>query len=618
MKHLRTLLATAAISVLSFAPTLAVGSAAAAPAAPQIEEHKVQKVHLVMDSSGSMAEPTGGGKSRIDAAKDALNSLVDTAPEDTQLGLRVYGSTDTAEGSEESCRDSKLVVPIGTGNRDELRKEIEKYKPVGWTPISYALEQAGEDIGTPGENEENTIVLVSDGEETCVPDPCPVADKLAEKGINLKINVVGLNVDGKAREQLQCIADHGNGNYYDAENADELENAINDAAMRSGQHFSQDGKPITGGDQESDAPEAKPDVYTDTLQDSKDRWYRIPKTVDDSTIWAGALIQAERDISSINALNLTFVNPDTGEECASRTESTSGLSPVRLHAVSLDSTECESSSELLLRVNLALESAKELPFRLTLIEEAPATNIDSLPSRSEEPKWEEMPPASASGEVEYGTGTLGDAPVLEPGSYPVALTEGEAQIYAVDLDWGQRLQVQTDLKLGDRSNVYWSIELLSPMGANAAMLGSDTYDDSNKGAVSMKATTYDIRYRNRGEIGRSAENALPGRYYILVSGGQPDSIDKKQEEWKGTMQINVIGQAGEGAPEYAEMTAPTTAAPSETSAMGITKQRDEKTKTEAEGGPNWALIGGLGGGALACAAVGTTALVLLRKKNAGM
>ncbi|WP_201614600.1 vWA domain-containing protein [Gulosibacter hominis] len=617
MKHLRTLLAAAAISALSFTPTLAVGAATAASPAPQIEQQKVQKVHLVMDSSGSMAEPTGGGKTRIDAAKDALNSLVDTAPEDTQLGLRVYGSSATAEGSEESCRDSKLVVPIGTGNRDALRKEIDKYTPVGWTPISYALEQAGEDIGSPGENEEHTIVLVSDGEETCVPDPCPVADKLAAKGINLKINVVGLNVDGKAREQLQCIADHGNGTYFDAENADELENAINDAVMRSGQHFAQDGKPITGGDQEGSAPEAKPDVYTDTLQDGKDRWYRIPKTADDSTIWAGALIQAERAVASINSLQLTFVDPATGEKCASEAGSTTGISPVRLHAVSLASTECESASELLLSVNLELESAKELPFRLTLIEEAPALNADSLPEPAEDPKWEEMPPASATGEVEYGAANFGDAPVLEPGSHSVALTEGEAQIYAVDLDWGQRLQVQTDLKLGDRSSVYWSTELISPLGVEAATLETDSYGSSNQGSVSMKATTTDIRYNNRGQIGAAGENALPGRYYILVSGGDPDAIDTKQEEWKGTMQINVVGEAGDGAPEYAEMAAPTTVAPSETSVAADTEKRDNKTQA-AEDGPNWPLIGGLGGGALLCAAVGVTAIVLLRKKNAGI
>ena len=177
--------------------------------------------------------------------------------------------------------------------------------------------------------------------------------------------------------------------------------------------------------------------------------------------------------------------------------------------------------------------------------------------------------------------------------------------------------MQTDLKLGDRSSVYWSTELISPLGVEAATLGTDSYDSSNQGSVSMQATTTDIRYNNRGKIGAAGENALPGRYYILVSGGDPDAIDTKQEEWKGTMQINVVGEAGNGAPEYAEMTAPTTAAPSETSAAADTEERD-KTSQASEDGPNWLLIGGLGGGALLCAAVGVTAIVLLRKKNAGI
>src|SRR5699024_12709700 len=50
------------------------------------------KLLLVLDASGSMAEDAGGGQTRIQAAKDALRTVVDELPDDAEGGLRVYGS----------------------------------------------------------------------------------------------------------------------------------------------------------------------------------------------------------------------------------------------------------------------------------------------------------------------------------------------------------------------------------------------------------------------------------------------------------------------------------------------------------------------------------------------
>ena len=615
MERLRTMMAAVAISLMSFVPLFGAATAVAEPGKSEIEQKDVQKVHLVMDSSGSMAEPTGGGTTRIEAAKTALRSLIDNTPDSTHLGLRVYGNSNTAEGSKESCTDSKLVVPIGLDNRDELRQQVDKYKPAGWTPISYALEQAGNDIGAAGEGEQHTIVLVSDGEETCVPDPCPVADKLAAKGIDLTINVVGLNVSGKAREQLTCIADHGNGKYYDAENADELEDAINDAALRSGQHFLHDGDPITGADSKSEATPAQPGVYNDVLTKEKDRWYRITKSDPGSTIWASALIQAETGNAGTNSLELEFYEPQSDDDCAYEADSAGGVSPVRLHAVSLASTECDQATELLLKVNLDMQEATELPYRLTIVEEAPVTNQDELPAQAEKPKWQEMPKEEASGEVQYGSASFADAPVLKPGAHSVAFTEGEVQIFAVDVDWGQRLQVQSALDASKQHSRAWGIDLISQLGTDAAMNDTDSMDWSNDEGVQMRATTYDVRYNNRGGIGAVGQNALSGRYYIVVSGGNFDAIDEKQEEVKGTLQIEVIGNAGDGAPAYAELESTPTPTPQHDDAA--TANQAQPRPEGGQSGTNWALIGGLGGGAVLCAAVGITALVFRNRARQG-
>ncbi|MEJ5349040.1 MAG: hypothetical protein WHS46_10185 [Desulfosoma sp.] len=63
----------------------------------------------------------------------------------------------------------------------------------GKTPIVDALTQAGELLAK-NEND-TTVVLVSDGLETCGGDPCQVAADLRARGLRLVIHVVGFDVN---------------------------------------------------------------------------------------------------------------------------------------------------------------------------------------------------------------------------------------------------------------------------------------------------------------------------------------------------------------------------------------------------------------------------------------
>ncbi|WP_152691164.1 VWA domain-containing protein, partial [Jiangella alkaliphila] len=150
------------------------------------------RMMLVLDSSGSMAEATPSGGTRIDAAKDALREVIGGLPEDQEVGLRVYGAEVFSQNDPGACTDSQLIVEPGTGNRDQLTSALDGYEPYGETPIGNALQEAGKDLGTEGPR---TIVLVSDGEPTCEPDPCTVATELAGAGVDVRIDVVGLDVD---------------------------------------------------------------------------------------------------------------------------------------------------------------------------------------------------------------------------------------------------------------------------------------------------------------------------------------------------------------------------------------------------------------------------------------
>jgi hypothetical protein len=72
----------------------------------------------------------------------------------------------------------------------------------------------------------NSVILVSDGEETCGGDPVKKAQELCQANIKVVTNVIGFNVSGAVEAQLKAIANAGCGTYYSASSKVELDNAF--------------------------------------------------------------------------------------------------------------------------------------------------------------------------------------------------------------------------------------------------------------------------------------------------------------------------------------------------------------------------------------------------------
>ncbi len=197
------------LSVLLAAASALALSLLAAPTASADEEPGSQspgRLVLVLDSSGSMKEPAGGGSTKIDAARAALTRVAEELPDDAEVGVRVFGAEVFSRRDAGACTDTQNVVPVGPLDRAALTEAVAAYRPYGETPIGNALRGAARDLGPAAAGEQRTIVLLSDGEPTCAPDPCKVARDLTRQGIDLSINVVGLDVSGPARKALQCGA----------------------------------------------------------------------------------------------------------------------------------------------------------------------------------------------------------------------------------------------------------------------------------------------------------------------------------------------------------------------------------------------------------------------------
>jgi Ca-activated chloride channel homolog len=174
---------------------------------------------LILDASGSMWGVVDG-QTKIAAARQAVGTILSKWKASDRLGLLAYGHR-----SKGDCRDIELLVPVGAFNPDAIRAAVGALNPKGRTPIADSLRAAASALRTT-ENKA-TVILVSDGIETCAPDPCAVAGELKKSGIGFTAHVIGFDVaDPVAKNQLQCIARVTGGVYLDARNPAALENAM--------------------------------------------------------------------------------------------------------------------------------------------------------------------------------------------------------------------------------------------------------------------------------------------------------------------------------------------------------------------------------------------------------
>ena len=188
---------------------------------------------VVLDASGSMLQKDVGGQTRMDAAKQATTEFVSEAPKDAQLGLVTYGTgTGSSDAEKEAgCRDITVLARPGEKPSDALKNEVNGLQPRGYTPIGNSLLKANELLPKDGKR---SIVLVSDGIDTCAPPPvCDVAKQLKEQGTDLVVHTIGFMVDDAARAELTCVANVTGGTYADASSKESLKATLTKAATRT-------------------------------------------------------------------------------------------------------------------------------------------------------------------------------------------------------------------------------------------------------------------------------------------------------------------------------------------------------------------------------------------------
>ena len=182
-----------------------------------------RNVMLVLDASNSMWGQIDG-KNKIVIARDVVRDVLGDIPAGMRLGVLAYGHR-----SEGDCGDIETVLPVGPVDPARYMSVIDGIKPKGKTPLTEAVRRAAEELGH--DDVPATVILVSDGIETCNADPCALAAELASGGVDFTVHVVGFDVTAEEAASFSCLAERTGGQFFTARNAGELTNALDTAVQ---------------------------------------------------------------------------------------------------------------------------------------------------------------------------------------------------------------------------------------------------------------------------------------------------------------------------------------------------------------------------------------------------
>ncbi|WP_245618353.1 VWA domain-containing protein [Knoellia aerolata] len=590
----------------------ASGSATAPTRGATSTDAEPGKLLLMLDASGSMKAKDPSGLTKIEAAKKALTGVVGALPDTAQVGLRVYGATVDGKGkpTPAACADTQLVSPIGPLDKAGLTSSITAIKALGETPIAHSLDEALKDLGATGKR---NIVLVSDGEESCVPDPCPSVKKLTAAGVDLQIDTVGFGVNATARAQLQCIADAGRGTYYDAKDAPALTASLSKLSQRALRPFAVSGTPVTAAPTPESAPTLAAGQYTDTFGvGGPARYYRIEREPGSTVRLSVAMRPPRYGDKWYEEVELK-VTDTQGSRCTEDLENrlaAEGLLQVMVARVTVsgDGEDPCATGPLIASVTRGKNGVPEAPVEVLVMEEPPVESSDALPAATSAEAF--TAPAAGGGSPVVGGGGFSDALTLDPGTYTEIVLPGEQIFYKVRVGHGQRAAFTVDAPAP-------GLPLPDFRGADAAMFevtgwnpAREPFNHSSSkpparstfwGKAPAVANEFvpEVRYRNReGKALAVAPASIAGYYYFSLGREVERADSTANVPLTVRLRLAVDGEVN-GEPAYAgpspDASIAASASPTSADGTSVTGAADTEPGDDAgDDAGGWLLWVGLG------------------------
>ena len=389
------------------------------------------------------------------------------------------------------------------------------------------------------------------------PPVCEVAKQIRQRGVDIVINVIGLNVDDQARSELQCVAKEGGGSYADAKDAASLKEQLVLKSTRNLQGYK------AGGEQAHGAPnaaEARP-IEAGGMKDGKpdpkhyqDLMPAVGNNPDKQLHWKVKLDKGERlgigyilpppPVAGNGLGSIAFMETKiTGSKdlpCMDKykqrgiaNEFSHPLEGFALSYVAGENPSCGPGDyDISLERSGGLGGNHDLPveFMLWKVPKADGATSTSAPP-TDTPKPENLEVGTSTGKLPTALGPS-DAPAVKPGTYDAEIVPGEMLWFKVPVAEGQRLQMSFDVPPIDLENkdviegigrrIEWSVmgPTFYPVDTKAAKENDSNdhgVDVNDREAVTASTTTLPVRWGNMNSSDSDVSGGfVSGEQYVAL------------------------------------------------------------------------------------------------------
>ncbi|HOZ35279.1 MAG TPA: hypothetical protein PLM52_20580, partial [Tabrizicola sp.] len=115
-------------------------------------------------------------------------------------------------------------VPPAAGTAQAITDAANAMKFLGKTPLSESVRRAAAELKST--EAKATVILITDGIETCEADPCALGAELEASGVDFTAHVVGFGLTEEEGKAVACLAENTGGKYIQASDAGQLVEAL--------------------------------------------------------------------------------------------------------------------------------------------------------------------------------------------------------------------------------------------------------------------------------------------------------------------------------------------------------------------------------------------------------
>jgi len=172
----------------------------------QSQTQRPARILFLLDASSSMLGDWTKNETRFKAAARLISTIADSihaVNPDVAFAVRVFGSQYPAQ--EKNCFDSRLEVSFSSSNNAQIQTRLNYIQPRGYSPIAWALKETAEKDFTEGNLYAYSIILITDGEESCGGDICATVNTLLSSKISFKPYILSLMDYAPLKQQYDCM-----------------------------------------------------------------------------------------------------------------------------------------------------------------------------------------------------------------------------------------------------------------------------------------------------------------------------------------------------------------------------------------------------------------------------